>query len=90
MPKPNNKQTTAIGKGARPQEMVAVRKHLPDVLQVPPISPTDTVAQASSPAGSGSVPLPGSTPVGTTGRPAAETAALRGFSFCAWTGEMLF
>ncbi len=34
------------------------------------------VAQAFSPASSGSVPLPG-TPVGTTGQPAAGTAALR-------------
>ena len=32
------------------------------------------VAQASSPASSGSVPLPGSTPVGTTGEPAAPNA----------------
>jgi len=56
---------------------LANRRTLPDVLKVPPISPTDTVAQASAPASSGSVPLPGSTPVGTTGQPAAGTAALR-------------
>lgn len=50
---------------------------LPDGLRGLPISPTDTVAQASSPASPGSVPLPGSTPIGTTGQPAAGTAALR-------------
>jgi len=56
---------------------LANRGTLPDVLKGSPISPTDTVAQASSPASSGSVPLPGSIPVGTIGQPAAGTAALR-------------
>ena len=45
---------------------------------------TGLVAQASSPASSGSVPLPGETPVGTTGQSAAGTAALPGYPdyFC--------